>query len=122
MPADNLNEVHFETLLDYLNRTRGFDFSGYKRSSLMRRVLKRMHAVQIGDFLDYMDFLEVRPEEFLHLFNTILINVTSFFRDELAWKFLAEVIIPLLLSNKTAKEPVRVWVAGCASGQEAYSI
>ena len=87
MPTEITKDPRFEMLLDYLKRTRGFDFTGYKRSSLMRRVLKRMHAVQVNDFLDYMDFLEVRPDEFMHLFNTILINVTSFFRDESSRSF-----------------------------------
>src|SRR5579883_893892 len=122
MPADTSKDPRFETLLDYLKRTRGFDFTGYKRSSLMRRVLKRMHAVHVTDFLDYMDFLEVRPEEFAQLFNTILINVTSFFRDESAWDYLAKDVLPLIVGKNDSKDPVRVWVAGCASGEEAYSI
>src|SRR5260370_41380031 len=71
----------FESLLEYLKQTRGFDFTAYKRSSLMRRVGKRMQAVDIADFAAYQDYLEVHPEEFTDLFNTILINVTGFFRD-----------------------------------------
>ena len=74
-------DTKFEALLESLKRNRGFDFTGYKRASLTRRVSKRMQAVEIEDFADYMDFLEVHPEEFAELFNTILINVTSFFRD-----------------------------------------
>ena len=62
----------FETLLDHLKRSRGFDFTVYKRPSLMRRVLKRMQAVEVEDFADYMDRLEVHPDEFTQLFNTIL--------------------------------------------------
>lgn len=122
MPTDVNKDPRFETLLDYLKRTRGFDFTGYKRSSLMRRVQKRMQAMGINDFLDYMDFLEVRPDEFSHLFNTILINVTSFFRDETAWRYLSDEVLPQLLGKKNQRDPVRVWVAGCASGEEAYSI
>lgn len=75
----------FEALLEYVRLSRGFDFTGYKRSSLMRRVQKRMQAVEIESYTDYMDYLEVHPQEFVHLFNTILINVTSFFRDSSAW-------------------------------------
>ena len=71
----------FEALLEYLRRARGFDFSAYKRASLMRRVEKRMQLVKIPDFESYLDYLEVHPDEFGHLFDTILINVTAFFRD-----------------------------------------
>src|SRR5262249_41665885 len=78
-----------EGLLDYLKRTRGFDFTSYKRSTLMRRIQKRMQVVGISDFTDYVDYLEVHPEEFPNLFNTILINVTAFFRDPGAWEFVA---------------------------------
>jgi two-component system, chemotaxis family, CheB/CheR fusion protein len=112
----------FDFLLEYLLRTRGFDFSAYKRSSLQRRIQKRMQDVAIQNYGDYIDFLEVHPEEFGQLFNTILINVTSFFRDEGAWEYLAQEIIPRILERRRPAEPVRVWTAGCASGEEAYSL
>ena len=112
----------FEALLDYLKRNRGFDFTGYKRSSLMRRVLKRMQAVEVEDFADYMDCLEVHPDEFTQLFNTILINVTAFFRDEPAWNHLTHEILPRILAGKQPADPLRVWSTGCASGQEAYGL
>ena len=69
----------FESLVVYLKRTRGFDFSGYKSPSLMRRILKRMEIIKIASMKDYTDYLEVHPEEFALLFNHLLINVTSFF-------------------------------------------
>ena len=78
-------DKQFENLLYYLQQNRGFDFTGYKRPSLMRRVTKRMQMVNVDSFVDYLDYLEVHPEEFSQLFNTILINVTSFFRDPQAW-------------------------------------
>jgi len=111
----------FEGLLQYLQQSRGFDFTGYKRPSLMRRVIKRMQMVAIESFSDYIDYLEVHPEEFTQLFNTILINVTSFFRDPLAWEFLAKEIVPKILQPKKDDDSVRVWCAGCASGEEAYT-
>ncbi len=121
-----MNESHqsleFETLLDYLKRCRGFDFSGYKRSSLMRRINKRMQTVNIQGYNNYIDFLEVHPEEFNHLFNTILINVTSFWRDRTAWEYVKSEIIPEILSRKTANEQIRIWSAACASGEEAYTL
>lgn len=112
----------FEALLDYVKRSRGFDFTGYKRSTLIRRVNKRMQVVNIESYSDYLDYLEVHPEEFNHLFNTLLINVTSFFRDRSAWDYLSSEIIPRITARKEPGEPIRVWSAGCASGEEACTI
>ncbi|HTM07883.1 MAG TPA: CheR family methyltransferase [Verrucomicrobiae bacterium] len=114
-------EKQFESLLVYLQQNRGFDFTGYKRPSLMRRVVRRMQTAAVATFADYTDYLEVHPEEFSQLFNTILINVTSFFRDPPAWTFLADTVVPKLLQEKNG-DPIRVWSAGCASGEEAYSL
>jgi two-component system CheB/CheR fusion protein len=114
-------EKQFESLLVYLRQNRGFDFTGYKRPSLMRRVARRMQMLEAASFADYTDYLEVHPEEFSQLFNGILINVTSFFRDPPAWKFLAESVVPKLLQDK-GSDPIRIWSAGCASGEEAYSL
>jgi two-component system CheB/CheR fusion protein len=111
-----------EVLLEYLKRTRGFDFTGYKRATLERRIAKRMEAVQAGDHLAYLDHLEVHPDEFAFLFNTMLINVTGFFRDVAAWEYLASEVVPRLLQEIPESEPVRVWCAGCASGEETYTM
>jgi two-component system CheB/CheR fusion protein len=114
-------DVQFENLLEYLRQNRGFDFTGYKRPSLMRRITKRMQLLDIESFPDYTDYLEVHPDEFATLFNSILINVTSFFRDPPAWKSLAEMVVPRILQNQDS-EHIRIWSAGCASGEEAYTI
>jgi two-component system CheB/CheR fusion protein len=116
------SEHDLEILLDYLRRSRGFDFTGYKRSSLSRRVQKRMQSVRISGYLDYLDHLEVDPDEFTQLFNTILINVTGFFRDPPAWQYLRTEVLPRILAQKQPDEPVRIWSAGCASGEEAYTL
>lgn len=116
------SDPQFEALLDYLRFSRGFDFTGYKRSSLMRRVKKRCHMLSVNSFSEYLDYMQVHPEEFANLFNTILINVTSFFRDKPAWESLSTVILPRLMAHKTSSDPIRVWSAGCASGEEAYSL
>ena len=109
-------------LLDFIKQHRGVDFSGYKRGSLQRRILKRVHALSLDDLEAYLDYLEVHPEEFGHLFDTVLINVTGFLRDGPAWTYLNTEIIPRILAEKAEDEPIRVWSAGCASGEEAYSI
>jgi two-component system, chemotaxis family, CheB/CheR fusion protein len=115
-------DPNFENLLTYLRQSRGFDFTGYKRSTLMRRVCKRMQSLTIENFEEYLDYLEVDPEEFNYLFNTILINVTAFFRDSSAWEYLAEEILPNLIKNKKTSDQIRIWSAGCASGEEAYTL
>jgi two-component system CheB/CheR fusion protein len=116
------NDKEFEALLNYLKASRGFDFGSYKRPSLMRRVSKRVQAIGADNYADYLDYLQVHPDEFMELFNTILINVTSFFRDEAPWQYLKEEIIPKLLAAKKPGEMIRVWSAGCASGEEACTI
>ena len=112
----------FEAVLEYLKDARGFDFTGYKRASLVRRVDKRMQAIGISSYAEYLDHLQVHQEEFTELFNFILINVTSFFRDPAVWAFLRDTIIPRIADQKDANAPIRVWCAGSASGEEAYSI
>jgi two-component system CheB/CheR fusion protein len=112
----------FEGLLHYLRETRGFDFTGYKRPSLERRVQRRLEQVGIASYPEYVDFLEVHPDEFTELFNTILINVTSFFRDPLAWEHLVEDVVPDIVRAKGATAPIRVWSAGCSSGQEPATL
>jgi two-component system CheB/CheR fusion protein len=112
----------FEDVLAYLKESRGFDFTGYKRTSLLRRVQHRMNQVSVADFGDYLDYLQLNSDEFNSLFTTILINVTGFFRDAEAWDYLRDEIVPGLLADRGPEDPIRVWSAGCASGEEAYSI
>ena len=111
-----------EVLLDYLRRSRGFDFTGYKRTSLSRRIERRIQDVGADGYLGYLDHLEVDPDEFTQLFNTILLNVTGFFRDPPVWEYLSAEVLPRLADAKAADEPIRVWSAGCASGEEAYTL
>jgi two-component system, chemotaxis family, CheB/CheR fusion protein len=110
-----------EALLGYLRDSRGFDFSGYKRATLERRIRKRMGEVEVEDYDDYIDFLEANPREFSELFNTILINVTGFFRDGDAWDYLRDEVLPELVEAVPDDEQIRIWSAGCASGEEAYT-
>uniref|UniRef100_UPI0035A0F3EF CheR family methyltransferase n=1 Tax=Actinomycetospora flava TaxID=3129232 RepID=UPI0035A0F3EF len=109
-------------MLEFIKESRGFDFTGYKRSSVQRRVERRMQQVEIESFTEYLDRLQVDQNEFTQLFNTILINVTGFFRDPEAWRELQQEVVPALLAPKTRGESIRVWSAGCASGEEAYAL
>ena len=111
----------FETLLGYIQKSRGVDFRGYKRTSLRRRIALRLAAAGAHDFAAYQAHLEANASEFESLLNTVLINVTSFFRDLEAWEMLRTEIIPQIVV-RTDDRPIRVWSVGCASGEEPYSI
>jgi two-component system CheB/CheR fusion protein len=119
---DPFDDALLESLLEYLRDTRSLDFTGYKRPSLTRRIRKRIDAVGVDGFDEYRDVLESDPDEQARLVDTILINVTAFFRDEAAWDFLSAHVVPNILAAAGATEPIRVWSAGCASGEEAYSL
>jgi two-component system CheB/CheR fusion protein len=119
---DEQGNAGLEDLLIFVRDARGFDFTGYKRSSLGRRIRKRMGDVAVSSFTDYRDLLETDADEFRALFNTILINVTSFFRDTDCWTFLQREVLPDLLAARAPDEEIRVWSAGCSSGEEPYSL
>jgi two-component system, chemotaxis family, CheB/CheR fusion protein len=115
------SKEELQALLEHIRGSRGFDFSGYKPSSLERRVGKRLDALSLDSYSDYQDYLEVHPDEFTQLFDTLLINVTAFFRDDAAWEYLAGDVIPQLIAEIPPGQPIRVWSAACASGEEAYT-
>ena len=117
-PSEGGSGTPLDLLLAHLKRTRGFDFSGYKRASLERRIRKRMDAIGVDDYGEYLDYLEVHQDEFPALFDVILINVTGFFRDAASWDYYAGEILPRLLEAVGPDDPIRVWCAGCASGEE----
>jgi len=115
-------DPRFEALLQFLKSERGADFTGYKRPSLQRRVDRRLNLLGLHDYDEYLEYLTVHPTEFPALFATVLINVTRFFRDAEAWDYLAQEAIPKMLEARPAGAHVRAWSAGCASGEEAYTI
>jgi two-component system, chemotaxis family, CheB/CheR fusion protein len=112
----------FEALLNYLKYAHSCDLTGYKRSSLMRRFKHRMGSINIQTYEHYLAYLQQHPKEYQTLLETVLINVTSFFRDRNTWDYLAAEIIPKLIATQSPNESIRVWSAGCASGQEICSI
>ncbi|QCN98960.1 PAS domain S-box protein (plasmid) [Azospirillum argentinense] len=117
-PAD----PEFEALIRYIQESRGLDFRGYKRTSLQRRIRRRMEEAGCEDFAAYHGLLEADPQEFIHLLNTVLINVTSFFRDTESWDVLRTDVVPQILAQRSDRDPIRIWSAGCASGEEPYSL
>ena len=112
-----------DTLLHFLKESRGFDFTGYKRPSLTRRIQKRMQEVNVGSYAEYRTVLERNSDEYASLFNTILINVTAFLRDPDAWEFLSTEVVPRAVAAVEQRGGhLRAWSAGCASGEEAFSL
>ena len=109
-------------LVETLAEERGLDHRGYKRTSLERRVRRRMQQVGMASFSDYLEYIRNNPGEPAELLNTVLINVTRFFRDPHAWEALARDILPVLFRGKLPGTSFRVWCAGCATGEEAYSV
>ena len=105
-------DPEFESLLRYIQESRGLDFRGYKRTSLRRRLTIRMETVGTENFATYQAHLEVHPGEFEDLLNTVLINVTSFFRDPDAWEVLKKHVIPRIIANAEDDRPIRIWSVG----------
>lgn len=120
--GDDLEPEPLQRVLDLLQRRTGHDFSLYKPSTLHRRVERRMVIHDIATLADYANFLQENPSEIDLLFKELLIGVTSFFRDTAVWEHLANAALPELLSRRTAERKLRVWVVGCSTGEEAYSM
>jgi two-component system CheB/CheR fusion protein len=114
-------DPELEELLAYIRDERGFDFTGYKRPSLTRRITRRMQDVKVETYSSYRSYLEHDPDEFGRLFDTILINVTSFFRDPVAWEFVRDRVVPRIVESSGPSDPIRVWGTGCSTGEEAYT-
>ena len=118
----NVVADHVDELCRVLRSTIGHDFSGYKRSTFVRRVERRMHVLGIDTGRAYLSRVRSDAKECEALFRDLLINVTRFFRDPDAFEQLRTRVIELLMRDRPADEDLRVWVPGCSSGEEAYSI
>ena len=110
------------TICQILLKQVGHDFSGYKEKTFMRRVHRRMQVLQLSGLTRYVERLQDDPEEVRLLFGDLLIGVTNFFRDPGAFESLSALVIPRLFESKGASDVVRVWVPGCSTGEEVYSI
>lgn len=115
------DEQVLRDILDVVFRVTSYDFSNYKRPTIHRRMAKRMMLKSIHSMPDYLKFLRNNPDEVQQLAQEFLIGVTKFFRDEEAFAEVQAKVIPALFSSKKAKEPVKLWVAACSTGEEAYS-
>ena len=113
-----------DLLLERVHRHAGYDFRGYKRGTVTRRLARRLHATGSGTYLEYMQFLDTHPEEYQKLADDLTIKVSSFFRNPGSFQQVATLVLPALLAYKRAigERGIRFWSAGCARGEEPYSI
>jgi PAS domain S-box-containing protein len=124
-PPQETGKEELNALRDVLIQLRirtGHDFSNYKPATIMRRIARRLGVHQLPDLNAYSHFMHDNPAEATALLKDLLISVTNFFRDAGSFEVLERDIIPRLFEGKTADDQVRVWVPGCATGEEAYSV
>jgi two-component system, chemotaxis family, CheB/CheR fusion protein len=114
---DALREV-----LTLLRIRTGHDFANYKRPTLLRRIARRLQVHELDELPAYLNLLREQPEELQALLRDLLITVTNFFRDKEEFDFLEHQIVPSLFAGKSSSDAIRVWICGCATGEEAYSI
>jgi two-component system, chemotaxis family, CheB/CheR fusion protein len=120
-PAPDASNIRV-AICDILRSRLGHDFSQYKKQTFMRRVQRRMQVTRVAKYDDYVRLLETDREQAVLLFRDLLISVTSFFRDADTFSLLERNIIPRLFAGKDATSELRIWVPGCATGEEAYSL
>jgi two-component system, chemotaxis family, CheB/CheR fusion protein len=121
-PADDIGRDRLDDVLGVLRDRTNFDFRSYKRSTLERRIGRRMGLKHIERVVDYVRLLTDDPAEAAALCDDLLISVTNFFRDPEAWRVLQEQVLRPLVARKDDHAALRVWVPGCATGEEAYTI
>jgi len=122
--ADKRPEDQQQALREIFTQLRlrtGHDFSNYKRPTLLRRIERRINIRNLPDLPAYAAFIQQYPDEVVALLKDVLISVTNFFRDRKAFDAIAQDVLPQVLAGKTSEDQVRIWVAGCATGEEAYS-
>ena len=122
LPVEEKNQGAMEKITILLRAHTGNDFTLYRRSTLYRRVERRMGIHQLTTISAYVRYLQENSQELYILFKELLIGVTSFFRDSAAWEQLAKQALPALLADRPAGSTLRAWVAGCSTGEEAYSL
>ncbi|WP_205514611.1 CheR family methyltransferase [Longitalea arenae] len=125
LEAENRAETEQNALREIFAQLRartGHDFANYKRPTLLRRIERRITVRSLPNLILYANYLQEHPDEVNALLKDLLISVTNFFRDKKAYEALESDVIPAILKNKKHEDQVRIWVAGCATGEEAYSI
>jgi two-component system, chemotaxis family, CheB/CheR fusion protein len=122
-PVEPAEKRALQELMEEVRQRNGIDFSSYKTPTIMRRLRRRIVATESGDVMGYVEYLRRNPEEYQQLVNSFLINVTEFFRDPELFEVLREQVIPRLIEEARERDNhLRLWSAGCATGEEAYSL
>ena len=121
-PIGESDELVLKRIFDLVRMRTNHDFSRYKRATILRRLARRMQLSHTGSLEQYLTLLKEHPEEVQALFDDLLISVTSFFRDPDAWEALRVQIIVPMVERVQPNQPIRVWVPGCATGEEAYTL
>ncbi|HEU5451958.1 MAG TPA: protein-glutamate O-methyltransferase CheR, partial [Terriglobales bacterium] len=117
-----MTDATLQELLEELAKVRALDFRGYKPASLQRRLRKRIAQLNLGGYREYIEYFRDNAGEINHLLSVVLINVTEFFRDPAAWEVLRREALPQVLNRMQRGGTFRAWCAGCASGEEVYSL
>jgi two-component system, chemotaxis family, CheB/CheR fusion protein len=117
----NFDEELLRRILAHLRIRTGHDFSKYKRSTVLRRIARRMQVTRVDDLNEYYQVMHENADEAQALLGDLLISVTTFFRDSEAFEKIAKNVLPQLFEDKHADDTIRVWISGCATGEEAYS-
>jgi two-component system CheB/CheR fusion protein len=116
------SESQLKIIFLMIRKQTGYDFSNYKTNTIIRRIVKRKALNQIDSIDDYISFLQNHPTEIEKLYQDFFIGVTSFFRDKEVFNSIEKKVIPYLLKNCIVKQEIRIWVCGCSTGEEAYSL
>jgi len=116
------DQASLDTLFQMLLHATRMDYAHYKRTTVMRRVQRRLILHRLDSLQAYLIFMESHPEELTALHKDLLIHVTRFFRDPQAFDALAAKVFPALMKDRSAEAPLRLWVAGCSTGEEVYSL
>ncbi|KAB8316846.1 hypothetical protein SD81_027295 [Tolypothrix campylonemoides VB511288] len=121
-PSSPASQDALAIIFDLLRKATGVDFTYYKQTTLNRRIHRRMLLYKLERLEDYVRYLHSNPAEAMALYHDALIHVTSFFRDPESFEALKSLVFPVIIKDKTPGTPIRIWVAGCSTGEEAYSI
>lgn len=118
----DINPEDLKRILRLIRSVTGVDFTNYKQNTIRRRIIRRMLLHKLNNLSEYLDYLKKNVQETNLLYQDLLINVSHFFRDKEATDYLKKELLPELLKNKSANNPLRIWVPACATGEEAYSL
>src|SRR5258708_6867480 len=122
LPSEGAEDQFLGEIFNRLRSAKGVDFTAYKHSTLKRRMLRRMAVHKIESLKEYAKFLKDTPPEAEALYHDILITVTNFFRDPDSFAALTDKVFPSLLKDRSLKAPIRLWIPGCSTGEEVYSM